>query len=104
MTRKWILSDGQYSVNKNIRFKISTRGSDFLDYNNAYIIAKGKISFEDTNDANKGYENLTFKNNSPLKSSISNISSTFIENAEDLDIVITIAWHHEVRGIIMEMN
>ena len=33
-------------------------------------------------------KNLSFKNNAPCRSYISKINDTFIENAEDLDIVM----------------
>ena len=33
-------------------------------------------------------KNLTFKNNAPFRSCISKINSTFIDNPEDLDIVM----------------
>ena len=32
------LSRGQYSANKNIRFKTEMLRSDFCDYSNAYIV------------------------------------------------------------------
>ena len=45
MARKWIeindLSSGQYSVNKNIRFKRIMLRSDLYDYSDAYIVVKG---------------------------------------------------------------
>ena len=48
--KKWIevndLSSGQYSVNKNIRFKTSMLRSDLCDYSDAYIVAKGRITVE----------------------------------------------------------
>ena len=43
---------------------------------------KGRISVTGTNNANKRDKKLTFKNNAPLRSCISEIN-----NAEDLDIV-----------------
>ena len=49
-TNKWIevkdLSNGQYSVNKNIRFKTSMVRLDLCDYSDAYIIVKGSITVE----------------------------------------------------------
>ena len=46
-TRKWVevndLSSGQYSVNKNIRFKTVMLRSDLCDYRDAYIVIKGAI-------------------------------------------------------------
>ena len=45
VARIWIevndLSNGQYSVNNNIRFKTTLLRSDLLDYSNAYIAIKG---------------------------------------------------------------
>ena len=44
MTKKWIkvndLSSGQYSVNKDIRFKTSMLTSDLCNYSDAYIVIK----------------------------------------------------------------
>ena len=44
VTKKWIeindLSSGQYSANKNIRFKTSMLISDLYDYTDAYIAVK----------------------------------------------------------------
>ena len=44
VTKKWVeindLSSGQYSVNKNIRFKTSMLRSCLCDYSDAYIVAK----------------------------------------------------------------
>ena len=49
-TNKWIevkdLSNGQYSVNKNIRFKTSMVRLDLCDYSDAYIVVKGSITVE----------------------------------------------------------
>ena len=43
-TKTWIeindLSSGQYSVNKNIRFKTSMLKSDLCDYSDTYIVVK----------------------------------------------------------------
>ena len=47
VAKKWIeindLSSGQYSVNKNLRFKISVLRSNLRDYSDAYILGKGTI-------------------------------------------------------------
>ena len=47
MTKKWIevndLSSGQYSINKNIRFKTLMFGSDLCDYSDAYVVVKGGV-------------------------------------------------------------
>ena len=47
VTKTWIeindLSNGQDSVNKNIRFKTSILRSDLRDYSDVYIVVKGTI-------------------------------------------------------------
>ena len=82
------LSCGQYSVNKNIRFKTSMLRSDLCDYSDAYIVVKGRITVTGTNNANRRIKTLTFKNNAPFRSCISKINNVFVDNAEDLDIVM----------------
>ena len=90
LSRKWIeiynLSSGQYSVNKSIRFKTSR--SNLCDYSDAHIVVKGIISITGTENANKRNKKLTFKNNAPFRSCTSKINNTFIDNAEELDIVM----------------
>ena len=61
--------------------------SDFFDYSDAYIAVKERITVEEDKTRNK---KLTFKINAPFTSCISKINNTFIENAEDLDIVMPI--------------
>ena len=84
------LSSGQCSSVKNIRFKTSMLKSDLCNYSDAYIVVKGRISVEGTNDANKRNKILTFKNNVSFRSCISKINNTFIDTAEDPDIVMPI--------------
>ena len=62
--------------------------SDLCDYSNAYVAVKGIIIVEGDNDDKTRNEKLIFKNNAPFRSCISNI--TFIDNEEDLDIVMQI--------------
>ena len=56
LIKKWIavndLFNAQYSINKNIRFKIPMLGSELCDYNNAYTVIKGKTvaAAENEND------------------------------------------------------
>ena len=68
MTRKWIevnnLSSGQYSLNKNIRFKTSMLRSDLCDNSDAYVIVKRGITVEGDNDDKTRNKKLTFKFNS----------------------------------------
>ena len=85
------LSRGQYSVNKNIRFKTSMLLRSSLCYDSdTYIAVKGTIAVKGDNDAKKSNKKLTFKNNASFISRISKINNTFIENSEDFGIVILI--------------
>ena len=77
--------------------------SNLCDYSDAYIAVNGRIRVRGTNDAKKRNKKLTFKNNTPFRSFISKINNTFIDNAEDLDIVVIILLHHEVCGIIKKI-
>ena len=90
--KKWIkvndLSSGQYSANKNIRFKTSKLRSDLCDYSDAYTVVRGRITVEGDNDDKTRKKKLIFKNNAPFRSCMSKINNTFIGNAEDFDIVI----------------
>ena len=64
--------------------------SDLCDYSDAYIIVEGTISVIGINAVNRRNKKLTFKNNAPVRSCISKINNTFVDNAEDLDIVMPI--------------
>ena len=81
------LSSRQYSVNKNIRFKTSMLRSNLCDYSDAYIVVKGRINVKGKNAANRRNKKLTVNNNAPFRSCITKINNTFIDSAEDLDIV-----------------
>ena len=74
VTRKQVevkdLSGGQFSVNKNIRFKTPMVRSDLPDYSDAYIIVKGKVTVGGTSNANERNKKLVFKNNVPFRSCI----------------------------------
>ena len=82
------LSSGQYSVNTNVRFKTSMLRSHLFDYSNTYFVVKGRVSVTGTNEDNRRNKKLTFKNNAPFGSWTSKINNTFIEMAENLDIIM----------------
>ena len=46
-------SSGQYSVNKNIRFKTSMVGSRLCYYSDPYIVVEGTVAVKGDNDAKK---------------------------------------------------
>ena len=93
MTRKWIelndFSNVQYSVNKNIRFKTPMLRSHVSDYGDAYIVVKRRITVAGTNNANRKNKKLTLIV-LQFRSCISKINNTFVDNAENLDIVMSI--------------
>ena len=49
---------------------------------------KAIISVTGTDNTNSRKKKLTFKNNAPFISRISKINNTFVDNAEDLDVVM----------------
>ena len=56
VTRKYIkinLLNGQYSVNKNVRFKIPILRSDLCDYSDVYIVDKLTIDLSIAAAANQ---------------------------------------------------
>ena len=60
---------------------------EICDYSDAYFDVKGRITVEGTNYINER-KSLTFKNNFPFRLCISKIKNTFVNYAEDLDIVM----------------
>ena len=64
--------------------------SDLCGFNDAYIVAKGDLTLEGDNDANKRNKNLAFKNKAPFINRILKINGVKIDNAEDLDLVMPI--------------
>ena len=97
-TRNWIEineeSRGAYNVNSQIKFKTTMLKSSLCDYSDAYILVKGTISLNSTaavgaavNNTNK---KVIFKNCAPFTNCISKINNTQIDNAKDIDIVMSL--------------
>ena len=66
--------------------------SDLCDFSDVYIVVKGDTTF--TKAANRYFIDLrnrflAFKNNAPFTNCISKINNVLIDNAEDLDIVMS---------------
>ena len=82
-----------YNENKSIRFKIPMLRSDLCDYSDAYILVNGTITVTANaganNIRNKKNKPLILKNNAPFVSCITKINHEFIEDADDLDIVVS---------------
>ena len=61
--------------------------SDLFDCRDAYIVFKENITVSGNNNRDRKNRSLTFKNNVPFISWISQINSALIDNAEDLGVV-----------------
>ena len=93
VTKKWAevydQSGKKYNPKKEIRIKTSMLRFDLCDFSDAYIVVKGNITLEGDNDANKRNENLTSENKTPFINCISTINGIKTDNAEDLDVVMS---------------
>ena len=122
-TRNWVEindeSRGTYTSN-DIKFKTTMLRSNLCDYADAYILVKGTITITGAgNDAaarqaderNKG---VIFKNCAPFTKCKSKINNMEIDNAQDIDIVMSmynlieysndIKKHVKVYGSTTKMN
>ena len=96
-TKNWVEindeSRGTYSVNRQINFKTSMLRSSLCDYSDAYILAKGNISVNNTAAAGAAANNINkkviFKNCAPFTNCSSKINNTQIDDAEHIDIVMS---------------
>ena len=86
-----------YKENKSIRFKKPMLRSNLCDYSDAYVLVKGTITIKAlgaNNGANnirdKKHRPLILKNNAPFVSCITRINGELIEDANDLDIVMSV--------------
>ena len=90
--KKWIevynQSGGNYNVNKEIRIKTLMLKSDLCNYSDAYIVVKGTITIITPNNAKRN-KRVAFNNNVQFINCISKINGEKIDNAEDLDVVMT---------------
>ena len=95
VTRKSVvvtdLPSGQYSVNKNIRFKTLMLRSDLFDFTEAYIFIREIVNLlaAAANENEKAEKNVAFQNNTPCRSCISKNNSILIASSENIDIVMT---------------
>ena len=85
-----------YNENKSIRFKTPMLRSNLCDYSDAYILVKGTITVtvpgvknNADNIRDKRNRPLILKNNAPFVSCITRINGKLIEDADDLDIVMS---------------
>ena len=96
-TRNWVEindeSRGAYNANSQIKFKTTMLKSSLRDYSDAYILVKRTISVNNTAAqgaaANNTNKKVIFKNCAPFTNCISGINNTQIDNATDIDIVMS---------------
>ena len=86
-------TSGTYSPNKQIKFKTSMLISSFCDYSDAYILVNGNITVNNTADAGTAANNtnkkVIIKNCAPFTSCMSKINNKDIDNAEYINIVMS---------------
>ena len=96
--RNWVErydeSRGNYA-NSDIRFKTTMLRSNLCDYADLYILVKGTITITGAG-ANAGErraderdKGVTFKNCAPFTKCITKINNTDIDNAHDIDMVMS---------------
>ena len=85
-----------YNKNKSVRFKTPMLRSNLCDYSDAYILVEGTITVTApgvNNNANnirdKRNRPVILKNNAPFVSCLTRINGELIEDADDLDIVMS---------------
>ena len=98
-TRNWVEindeSRGAYNVNSQIKFKTTMLKSSLCDYSDAYIVVKGTITINGRGadagprQADERDKGVSFKNCAPFINCISGINNTQIDNAKDIDIVMS---------------
>ena len=99
VTREYVrvnILSNTYNENKSIRFKTPMLRSNLCDYSDAYILVKGTITVTApgvNNNANnirdKRNRPLILENNAPFVSCITRINGELIDDADDLDIVMS---------------
>ena len=87
-TEKWLeVHDQSWKIcntNKQIRLKTSVLWSKLCDCS----VVTGTINVTDP-DNNAYDKKLAFKNNAPFTSCITKMNNTLVDNAEDLDILMS---------------
>ena len=91
-TIKWIeifdQSNGTYNKNKDIRFKTNQLRNDLCDFNDACIVATGKITATNPGNDDMCIIEMFLLKILPFFNCTLKINSQLTEDAHDLDIVI----------------
>ena len=92
VTREYVRANSlsnTYNENKSIRFKTPMLRSDLCDYADAFISVNGTTTVAGNNARGRQNRPLILKHNAPFISCISKINNELNEDAEDLDIVMS---------------
>ena len=88
-------SRGMYNTNSKIRFKTAILMSSLCDYSDAHILFKGRITNTEAEDNDAAREEdeknkgVIFKNCDPFINFNSEINNIEIDNAKDIDTVMS---------------
>ena len=95
-TKNWVEindeSRGGYNVNSQIKSKTTMINSSLYDYSDAYILAKGTVTVNNTGTPatpNNRNKKVIFKNCAQFTNCISEINNTQVDNTKDIDIVMS---------------
>ena len=87
--RKWNIandnSKANYNAGNEITYNTEVLESSLCEYSDAYILVRGDITIADRNLATE----VTFKNCAPFTKCITKIGETTIDDAENLDLVMS---------------
>ena len=87
-------SRGTNDANSEIKFKATMLKSSFCDCSDAYIHVKRTITVNNTAaadaDANNTNKKVIFKNSAPFTRYINEINNTNVDDAKDIDIVMSL--------------
>ena len=88
-TKKWNVIDSEsnsnYSHENEIKFSTNSLESSLCDYSDAYVLVTENIAVAGANNNTK----VAFKNCSPFRECRTEINETFVDNAEHINIAIT---------------
>ena len=98
-TKKWYIidseSNGNYSPNNEMKSLTSSLKSNLCDYSDAYILVVGNIAVKKRNNTDSDNVDITaamqvvFKNCAPFKKCRTEINETFVDDAEDINITMS---------------
>ena len=97
-TKNWVkindVSRGTYNKDNQIRSTTSMLRSSSFDYSDGYIPVKGTITVANivatTTAANNVNKKVIFKNYAPFPNCISRVNNTQVDDAHDIDVVMSI--------------